>query len=249
MTNLENAENLSAHENGTGRVADHLRAAFDRMIENGTLGSTDRLPSERVLSEKLGVARMTVRKALWQLEAEGKIFRAERSGWYLSAARFIYDPTRDVSFTAAACRQGRQPGSKLLALGEIAANSAMAEGLNVEVNTPLIRIVRLRSLDGRPVFVERSHVLKSRCPQLDELAKKYDSLSVLYEAEYGIHMNRKRITMHPTALDVDDAQPLRVPAGTPGLHLRRSSADQHGQLFTWDIEAWLHDALAIDIRP
>lgn len=44
------------------------------------------------LSERFATTRITLKEALAALEAEGKIYREERRGWFVASARFIYDP-------------------------------------------------------------------------------------------------------------------------------------------------------------
>ena len=238
-----------ARTRASDSVVEQIRDLIDDLAESGALADRGRLPSERVITERIGCARMTARTALWQLEAEGMVFRANRSGWYLSPPRLQYDPTRDVSFTETAIRQGRKPDSIVLSVEETRADHVVAANLGVNKGRRIVFIVRTRLLDDRPVFVERSHVLANRCPGLAKIASSEVSLARLYEREYGLTIRRQQIVMHPTALSEDDAQALRVSPGTPGLHLRRLSADQNGLLFSFDVEAWAHHALAINIRP
>ena len=46
-----------------------------------------------------GITRMTIRQALFQLEAEGLIYHLNRRGWFVSPPRLGYDPTANLSFT------------------------------------------------------------------------------------------------------------------------------------------------------
>ena len=55
------------HERAHRAVADAIRTR----LAVGELRPGDRLPPERVLAERLGVGRMTVRQALRELAAEG----------------------------------------------------------------------------------------------------------------------------------------------------------------------------------
>lgn len=63
------------------QVADQLRG----LIDNGEYGVGDRLPTERELSESLGISRPTVREALIALEVEGRIRIRVGSGIYVTA--------------------------------------------------------------------------------------------------------------------------------------------------------------------
>lgn len=228
-------------------VPERIRQLVDERTACGELKPNGQLPSERWLTDHLGVARMTVRKALWQLEAEGFIYRFHRSGWYLSPPRFFYDPSRDVSFTKAVQDQGREAGAKVLSTGETVADRPMAQLLGIEPGTRLTIIRRLRSIDDRPVFVEISHVIESRCPGLAELASTDISLASIYERQYGIQLRRRELYLHPTALGDPDARDLRLAHGTPGLFVRRITDDADGKPFSFDHEFWRHDALEIKI--
>lgn len=62
------------------QVADQLRT----LIGSGTYEVGDRLPTERELSEKLGISRPTVREALIALEVEGRVRIRVGSGIYVA---------------------------------------------------------------------------------------------------------------------------------------------------------------------
>jgi DNA-binding GntR family transcriptional regulator len=227
---------------------ERIRAIIRDHADNGRLPASGKLPSERWLTQYLGAARMTVRKALWQLESEGAIYRFDRSGWYLAQPRFRYDPTRDVSFTETAAAQGRVPGARVLAVARRRAPEDIAAELGIATGTGLVVIERLRLLDDRPVFIEVSHVIASRCPGLAKLAGTEISLAAIYARHFAITLRRRRIRMHPTALMRPYARELRLAEGTPGLYLCRLTDDSTGRPLSLDYEYWRHDALEIEIR-
>jgi DNA-binding FadR family transcriptional regulator len=53
-----------------------------RLLVSGEFGTNDKLPTERALSETLGVSRRSVRRALEVLEAEGQIWRRQGHGTF-----------------------------------------------------------------------------------------------------------------------------------------------------------------------
>lgn len=70
------------------RVSQGIVVQFCRMIRQGQLRPGGRLPSERDLSEQLGVSRASLREALWTLENAGIIETRQGSGTYV---REVFD--------------------------------------------------------------------------------------------------------------------------------------------------------------
>lgn len=66
---------------GSAEIAAEVR----RAIEGGTYRRFERLPASRELAENLGVARNTLRDALYQLEREGLLQTRPGSGTYVTA--------------------------------------------------------------------------------------------------------------------------------------------------------------------
>lgn len=64
------------------------------LLDRGDLGDDGRLPSERALAERFGVARRRIRQALADLEAEGLIWRRQGSGTYAGSEA---DPTGELA--------------------------------------------------------------------------------------------------------------------------------------------------------
>jgi GntR family transcriptional regulator, transcriptional repressor for pyruvate dehydrogenase complex len=71
-----------AHKSQTNSGATVVRNRLLGMIERGTLPSDGRLPTERELSETLGIGRRAVRLALDALMAEGLIWRHQGKGTF-----------------------------------------------------------------------------------------------------------------------------------------------------------------------
>lgn len=222
------------------RVRDH----FASLIETGALAPQSRLPPERVVGDAFGITRMTIRQALFQLEAEGLIYRLNRRGWFVSPPRLRYDPTENLSFTENALAQGRVPSVKVLSSERILASAWDREHLGVAAGAPVFLIRRIRSIDDRAVLVEHLHLDAKRCPGLLDQPLDRSMTEILAE-RYDIFFGRRRIHMRPTALDQAHAQTLNVAAGTPSLYVSRVIYDQFGDVIEVDQEFWRHDALDI----
>lgn len=223
-----------------------LRDQIALNIEMGRLKPGTRLPSERQFQTGTGTARGTIREALFLLEAEGLIYRRDRSGWYVSPPAVTYDPTRWAGFMTYVREQGRTPGTETLSKQSVPASSGLADIFRVAPGAPLHVIDRRRTIDGRPVLVERITVDPALAPDL--LAHSLDgSLTHILTTVYGVTVTRNRVDMRPCALVRDAADGLGVKSGTPGLLVVRTSFDAQGRVVEYDQEYWRHDAIRVHV--
>lgn len=226
-----------------------VRDGIAERIVGGELKAGERLPSERQLQVGGGVARGTVREALFQLEAEGLIYRRDRSGWYVSPPPVVYDPTRWEGFMSYVEAQGRRPATETLSKVEIACDGVLAQIFSRPVGAPMYWIRRRRSIDGRAVLIESIVVDASLAPGLVEHDLDGSLTSVL-KSVYGISVARNKVDMRPCALIRGEAEALRVKSGLPGLSVERTCYNAQGRVVEFDREYWRHDALkvSVDIR-
>lgn len=223
-----------------------LRDQIALNIELGNVPPGAKLPSERQLQNRTGTARGTIREALFQLEAEGLIYRRDRSGWYVSPPAITYEPMRWAGFMTYVTEQGRTPNTETLSKESISAPSSVADIFRIAPGATLHMIRRRRSIDGRPVLVERIIVDPALAPDL--LKHSLDgSLTHILTTHYGVVVARNRVDMRPCALVKDAAETLGVKSGTPGLLVVRTSLDASGHVVEYDEEYWRHDAIRVHV--
>lgn len=223
-----------------------LRDHIARQIESGVAPAGSKLPSERQLQMGAGIARGTIRQALFQLEAEGVIYRRDRAGWYISPKPIVYDPTRWAGFMTYVSEQGRKPETQTLSAEATRAGTLGAQ-VGADADDEVYVIRRRRLIDGRPVLVERIVVSPLLAPDL--LSFSLDgSLTAILKAHYGLLVHRNVVDMQPCALVKEDAEALGVKSGTPGLLVVRKSFDADGRIVEFDHEHWRHDAVRIHVE-
>ena len=88
-----------------GTKTEQVEALVLRRIERGDLSIGSRLPSERVLAERLGLSRVTVVRALDQLRADGVLETKRGSGTHVRPIDRLLDPIAPASTVTA----GDQP--------------------------------------------------------------------------------------------------------------------------------------------
>jgi len=188
----------------------------------------DRLPSERDLSLRWGVARMTVRNATDALVAEGLLERRHGSGTYVRprpVVRFL----GLTSFTQDMRERGLVPSSRLLAFGAAAADSGTAAQLRVPVGERLLVFTRLRLGGGDAMALETVRIPASLVPGLspEDLA---GSLYELLTRRYRIVTGSAAVTIEPVLPDERTRELLGISADQACLRLRMVDSDTRGRV-------------------
>jgi GntR family transcriptional regulator len=124
-------------------------------INAGRWQAEEALPSERVLSEKLGVSRVTARKALDLLCEQKLIARRQGSGTFI-APRLEQPLSRLTSFTEMLKAKGFESSSRWLERKiDLPTHDEMLK-LGLSPTSQVARLQRLRLADGVVMAVEMS---------------------------------------------------------------------------------------------
>ena len=103
-----------------------------------------KIPSERVLSERFGVARMTLRHAIEVLILEGKLERRPGSGTYISNQCYSLS-ARCRSFSTEMISRGLKPENKLLTSKIISADKVNSSKLRIPLNSKILKFTDRKS--------------------------------------------------------------------------------------------------------
>ena len=196
----------------------HLRRTLQHAIENGELRPGQALPPERELGKSLDLSRVTVRKAIAGLVADGVLLQRQGSGTFV-AERIVRSFSQLTSFSDDLRARGLDPKSVMLDRGSGAATPDEAMALNLSPGTQVARFYRLRTAAGQPLALERSSVPLAL---LSDPALVRDSLYAAF-AERDVLPVRALQRLRAIALDAEQARLLQQPEGSPGLLIERRS--------------------------
>jgi GntR family transcriptional regulator len=192
------------------------------------LGVGGRLPSERELSERWGVARMTIRRSLDEFLLEGVVERRHGSGTYVAPRPFVR-ALGLTSFSEDMKNRGLVPGSTLIALKTIEANTTIARQLQVAIGTPVYRFTRLRLGSGEPLAVETVWIRTSLVPGLSD----YDlggSLYKLLAQRYRIGVASAKVSIQPILPDQQVRELLGIGTDQSCLLIQMIDSDARGNV-------------------
>lgn len=194
-------------------------------VESGELVPGDQLPPERELSEKLGVNRMTLRRALRVLEAQGLVVRRHGVGTYIAEPKIDRRMDTVFRFTRGMQSRGYTPGTRLISLEHSFVDTALARELAVPVSSLAYRILRLRTINQEPVLLEHYTIPAERFLGLERHDLEGRSIYEVMESEYGVSIARARQSFEPVVASVFEAELLGVRVGAPLMLEKRTSFD------------------------
>jgi GntR family transcriptional regulator len=152
-----------------------LENKIRKKISKGKYVAGEKIPSERSLSKKFDVSRMTARKALENLVDEGILEKRERQGTFVSKSSNNTFPSL-VGINESIESLGKEPSNKVIKKELIKADLEIRNQLNVMEEEKIILIERINLADGVPVGFEQSYIPYAICPELLEREVTHESI-------------------------------------------------------------------------
>jgi GntR family transcriptional regulator len=190
------------------------------------------VPTERALAQDFDTSRTTVRQALQELVAEGRLERVQGRGTFVANPK-VAQRLQLTSYTEDMRAQGLNPTSRLIDVQSVAADKALAGRLAIRVGAKVHRIQRLRMANGDPMALETTHLPVSRFPGLVKQLGNYSSLYALLREEYDVHLSEAEETIETALATPEETALLGTDVGLPMLQLSRHSFIDTGEPVEW----------------
>ncbi|MCE7004896.1 GntR family transcriptional regulator [Kibdelosporangium philippinense] len=218
---------LPEHLSRTAPKGDELRGILERLV--AAMQPGDMLPSERVLAERFGIARMTVRQELHRLSADGLVVRRPRGGTYVAEP-----PVSHVDFLTSYSdfvrSKGLTPGAKVLSAGVEPVSARLADRLELNPGDPIFRLVRLRTADDIPMAIERTNLSVDRFPGIEQIDWNDRSLHEALRDRWGSQPRTSKAHIWAVLPDLEDAKLLQIDAGQPCFSIEATPRDADGRV-------------------
>ncbi|GAA0371573.1 GntR family transcriptional regulator [Bacillus horti] len=187
------------------------------MIKSGKYQPDEKLPTEAEFCNMFDVSRTTIRIALQQLELEGRIYRRQGKGTFVSRSKIEQSlTTSNKGFAEQMIDQGLEPETIVIDLQVQPASQAMAQALNLQEKDPLTKLVRLRSASQEPLQYVESYIPWKIAPGLNK-EESSGSLFQLLKSKYHVTVGKTIETVEPILADETISGHLNISVGTPCL--------------------------------
>jgi GntR family transcriptional regulator len=199
-------------------------------ITNGTHMPGYSLPGEQKMAEMFGVSRVTVRRALEALEADGLIEKRVGSGSVVRHRSGFADAV-SADFTTLMpqlVEMGRSTTARLLSFSYGEAPLVVAEALGLPVGGRVQTAVRVRLIEGLPFSHLTTYVPEEIAQNYTEADLATTPLFRLLERS-GVRVDSAHQSVTAALAHPDVAEALGVSVGAPLLALKRVVRDGCGR--------------------
>ncbi len=177
------------------------------------------IPSERELSEKYGISRVTVRHAIEDLVDRGILVRKQGKGTFVRAhslERQITQSAECFTFVQMCEAVGKKPGTQGISVDTVKGRPEVLGFLGLPAGSRLLRAQRIRTADGTPIMLENSLFPMEGFDFIREGVFENPSIFGLVKQETGRSaVGHARRTLRVDSADQDMSRKLRVPVGEP----------------------------------
>jgi len=136
-----------------------IKTIIRNKIIDGKYKKEGPLPSENELSEEYDVSRNTIRMALRELVVnEGLIVSRKGEGYFVAKPKLEQNLFRFYNFAKDFSKGQNSVVSNVIKKEVVTAPKYIAKKLDVLVNSPIHKIVRVRIYNGEPLVYETSYI-------------------------------------------------------------------------------------------
>lgn len=190
------------------------------------------LPGEVQLAQSFGVAVGTVRRALAELTAEGLLARRRKTGTVVTgrsahhSLRSFFQYFRLHGIDGSLVRSR----AKVLTIDVGAPNEEERARLDLPADEQVLRIHRIRRVDGKPIMRDKLSIPASRLPNFPMAPAQVPELLYLHLLErYGIRISAVREQMTAALADGEDAKLLDLKLPAAVMVIDEIAYDQAGK--------------------
>ena len=233
----------------TGSRFTRLAAELRERIALGDVGAEGALESEAVLGRRYQVSRVTVRRALEELRAQGLVESRRGAGWFVSGAAFHQTLALGTFRHAASAvtEAGREVVRRVVDFGFAPAPSSIVASLGLGPAAEALHSRSVRTVDGVPLDLVQEWVPAQLAGHISRADAETTGIWASLQQQ-GHKVDAVRQTITAAVTGAADSGLLDVAPGTPVLLVRRLAHDAGGSPLALSDHRYLAHRFSLEVE-
>jgi GntR family transcriptional regulator len=203
---------------------EQMKEIIIQKINNGEYSPEHALPGERVLMERFGVSRITIRQAIGDLVNEGVLYRKHGKGTYVAEKKIEKPLARLLGIAEELASENSDLAISVLESAITAPAVEVSKALGLTPGQSVFMVKRLITTQQIPLLIIHDYISDTIKYIFDNCRLDRDIFYVQLEAcGYKIGHGEQRISA--ASATQDEAKYLKYKKGAPVLVVRRTTYD------------------------
>ncbi|WP_158282277.1 GntR family transcriptional regulator [Salipaludibacillus keqinensis] len=210
-----------------------VKSILKKEIIGGLYEPGDKLPTEKELTSRFDISRMTLRQATNALVDEGYLKRLKGVGTIVQERKLEQSLTTLKSFTEDIIERGMIPSSKVLSFQKQKGTLQSIEKMGIQMKDDMWVTKRIRFADEHPIALETNIVSADLLPDLNETVMN-ESLHDFIKKN-GYTMSRATTSIEASMPSELEKEYLDIQDISPVLTVERVTYLEDGKPIEWSI--------------
>ena len=181
-----------------------------------------RIPVEAEFCEMYGVSRITVRKALEELQSEGYLIKIQGKGTFVQSQTHEQHLSKFYSFREELNKRGVEEEAVVLEVCILDASEEIAAKLGIEAGQSVFRVHRIRRTKQGPYAIETSYIPYHLCRWITKQKINEDGLYRTL-ANNGVVVNSAKESFRAINVNKEQSNLLDVRIDAAAIALTRTA--------------------------
>lgn len=194
-------------------------------IKQNYYKKNDLMPSETELEKFYGASRITIRRAMQELQDRGYVTKFSGKGTIVNDKKLSFEVVKGDSFSNEAKMKNLQSSSVLIEFKEVIPSLHIQVNLNLGKDDKVYYIERIRKIEDEIIGLQKSYITKKKNIKLKE--EDFENNTSLYEliTSAGVNLNEAVESMEAILPTDEIVKKLNISKDIPIFYRERITYD------------------------
>ncbi|MDQ0269819.1 GntR family transcriptional regulator [Cytobacillus purgationiresistens] len=184
---------------------------LEEKITSGQWSVGEQVPTEQELADHFNISTITVKRAIIELVNKGYLYRQRGKGTFVSGFKKEQNINSFISLTT---ETNEEHPHQLLEFVVEKAEQGIAEKMNLNHGSKVIKIARLKIENGEPLALEYTFLPYERCSSLGSDEIDNELIYNILKNKFNILLAKAKLFIKPYIVNNEQAELLHISPNT-----------------------------------